>query len=69
LAFFLDWPRLDLAAKLVVNRRAEWEGRHYEALLAAAETLEPDHPVAATIGRGAGNAAKPTAWLTSQSRA
>ena len=26
LAFFLDWPRLDLAARLVVNRRAEWEG-------------------------------------------
>jgi hypothetical protein len=25
------------------------EGRHYEALLAAAETLEPDHPLAATI--------------------
>ena len=49
LAFFLNWPRLDLAARLVVNRRAEWEGRHYEALLASAETLEPDHPVAATI--------------------
>ena len=49
LAFFLNWPRLDLAAKLVLDRRAEWKGRHYEALLAAAETLEPDHPVAATI--------------------
>jgi hypothetical protein len=24
-------------------------GRHYEALVAAAETLEPDHPMAATI--------------------
>lgn len=49
LAFFLNWPRLDLAAKLVVDRRAEWDGRHYEPLLAAAETLEPDHPAAATI--------------------
>jgi hypothetical protein len=49
LAFFLNWPRLDIAARLVVDRRAEWEGRHYEVLLAAAETLEPDHPVAATI--------------------
>ncbi len=49
LAFFLNWPRLDLAAKLVVDRRADWEGRHYEALLAAAEALEPDHPLAATI--------------------
>jgi hypothetical protein len=49
LEFFLNWPRLDLAAKVVVDRRAEWEGRHYETLLAAAETLEADHPVAATI--------------------
>src|ERR1700730_5132022 len=49
LAFFLNWPRLDLAARLVVDRRAEWESRHYDALLAAAKALEPDHPVAATI--------------------
>jgi hypothetical protein len=49
LAFFLDWPRLDLAARLVVDRRAEWEGRHYAPLVAAAETLEPNHPAAATI--------------------
>jgi len=43
LAFFLGWPRLDLAAKLVVKWRAEWEGRYYAPLLAAAEALEPDH--------------------------
>jgi hypothetical protein len=49
LAFFLEWPRLDLAAKLVVDRRAEWEGRYYAPLLAAAEAVEPDHPAAATI--------------------
>jgi len=49
LSFFLSWPRLDLAAKLVVERRGEWEGRHYEILAAAAEALEPDHPLAATI--------------------
>jgi hypothetical protein len=49
LAFFLDWPRLDLAAKLVVDRRAEWQGRYYEILSAAAQTLEHDHPLAATI--------------------
>jgi hypothetical protein len=49
LAFFLSWPRLDLAAKLVLDRREDWEGRHYEVLLPAAEALEPDHPVAATI--------------------
>ncbi len=49
LAFFVNWPRLDLAAKLVGDQRAGWEGRHYEPLLAAAAQLEPDHPVAATI--------------------
>ena len=49
LAFLLNWPRLDLAAKLVLDRRAGWEGRHYEPLLAAARQLEPDHPAAATI--------------------
>ena len=49
LAFFLNWPRLDLAAKLVVDWRTEWQGRYYEILLAAAQTLEHDHPAAATI--------------------
>ncbi|MGH7248616.1 MAG: DUF6880 family protein, partial [Pseudomonadota bacterium] len=49
LAFFLNWPRLDLAAKLVADRRGRWEGRHYEPLLAAAAQLEPDYPAAATI--------------------
>jgi uncharacterized protein DUF6880 len=49
LAFFLNWPRLDLAAKLVVDRRAEWEGRYYQLLLVAAETLESIYPNAATI--------------------
>ncbi len=48
-ALFLSWPRLDLAAKLVLDRREDWEGRHYEVLLPAAEALEPDHPIAATI--------------------
>jgi hypothetical protein len=49
LSFFLTWPRLDFAAKLVIERREGWEGRHYEILSAAAQTLEPDHPLAATI--------------------
>ena len=49
LRFFLVWPRLDLAAKLVLDRRGAWEGRHYDALLPAAEALEADHPGAATL--------------------
>jgi len=44
----LGWPRLDLAAKLVVKWRAEWEV-DISTLLAAAEASEPDHPAAAAI--------------------
>lgn len=49
LGFFLDWPRLDLAARLVVDHHASWDGRHYSELAPAADMLRHDHPVAATI--------------------
>lgn len=49
LHFFLTWPRLDLASKLVLDHVAGWDGRHYDALAPAAEALEHDHPVAATV--------------------
>jgi hypothetical protein len=49
LALFLSWPRLDHAARLVGDNRAHWDGRNYELLAPAAEALEQDHPVAATI--------------------
>jgi hypothetical protein len=49
LNFFLKWPRLDLAAKLIVDRQNEWKGRDYEALVPAAEMLEADYPLATTI--------------------
>ena len=49
LAFFLAWPRLDLASRLVLRHAGSWEGRYYEVLAPAAETLEHDHPVAATV--------------------
>lgn len=49
LAFFLDWPRLDLAARPIVAHHASWDGRHYGELAPAAEVLRHDHPVAATI--------------------
>jgi hypothetical protein len=48
-AFFLAWPRLDLAAKLILEHQAAWDGRHYGALVPAAEALEHDHPLAATV--------------------
>ncbi len=49
LSFFLEWPGHDLAAKLVLGRCDTWAGQHYGLLLPAAEALEHDHPVAATI--------------------
>ncbi len=49
LALFLEWPRLDLAAKHVIDRRDRWDGRNYGVLAPAAETLEADHPAAATV--------------------
>ena len=49
LDFFLTWPRLDLAAKLVIDHRETWTGQHYGALVPAAEALVHDHPVAATV--------------------
>ena len=49
LAFFIEWPRLDRAAKLVLDKRALWDGRHYDVLAGAAATLEAEYPVAATI--------------------
>ncbi len=49
LAFFLAWPRQDLAAKLVLDHRGTWEGRHYGVLVPAAEALEEKHPAAATV--------------------
>ena len=49
LAFLLAWPQLDFAAKLVLDHRETWDGRHYGALVPAAEALEEAHPAAATV--------------------
>ena len=49
LAFFIEWPRLDHAAKLVLAKRTLWDGRHYGILGEAAVALEADYPLAATI--------------------
>lgn len=49
LAFFIAWPRLDLAAKLVLEKRDFWDGRHYGALGDTAAALEGDFPLAATV--------------------
>jgi hypothetical protein len=49
LEFFLKWPRLDRAARLVFDHRRNLEGSRYEFLAPAAETLEHEHPAAATV--------------------
>jgi hypothetical protein len=49
LHFLTEWPRQDLAERLVIERRGEWDGAHYEILAPAAEALESKHPLAAVI--------------------
>ncbi|WP_232631841.1 DUF6880 family protein [Methylobacterium sp. Leaf118] len=49
LHFLLVWPDLDRAARLVLDRRADWSGRDWAVLAPAAEALEPDHPLAASV--------------------
>jgi hypothetical protein len=49
LQFLLRWPRLDLAAELVVANHAHWDGRFYHSLADAADMLEEKHPLAATV--------------------
>ncbi len=48
LGFFITWPRLDLAARLVLERRDIWEGRNYDVLGEAASVLAEEFPTAAT---------------------
>jgi hypothetical protein len=48
-AFFLRWPALCEAAKLVTRRGAELDGNLYELMTPTAEALATRHPLAATI--------------------
>lgn len=49
LRFLIAWPRPDLAARYVVAHVEVWSGRDGELLLRAAEALEQDFPLAATV--------------------
>lgn len=49
LRFFLDWPDLIFAAKLVEDRAEELDGNHYQLLTPAAEALRDRHPRAAVL--------------------
>lgn len=49
LAFFMEWPKLDLAAKKVLAHKDEWNGRQYHILPMVADALQHEHALAATI--------------------
>ena len=49
LKLLIDWPKLDLAAKFVVEKNGQWDGRNFAVLTKAAENLMSDYPLAATI--------------------
>lgn len=49
LVFFLDWPALDEAARLIRVRHGDLDGNLYEVLTTAAEALREKHPLAATL--------------------
>lgn len=49
LAFLVNWPALNRAARLVIARPAIWQGDQYAVLGPAADALALNHPLAATI--------------------
>ena len=51
--FLTVWPDLPRAARVITARAGELDGNSYETLTAAADALEPNHPLAATMLRRA----------------
>lgn len=49
LSFLIDWPALDRAARLVLQRAAKIDGNHYEIIGPAVEALAGKHKLAATL--------------------
>ncbi|OYW88959.1 MAG: hypothetical protein B7Z20_01305 [Sphingobium sp. 32-64-5] len=49
LAFLVDWPAHGRAAELALARHGEMDGNHYGLLTPAADALEQNHPLAATL--------------------
>lgn len=47
--FLIQWPKLDLAAKLVEDKSGSWDGRHYNILSEAAERLAEEQAAAAIV--------------------
>src|SRR6056297_1503270 len=51
--FLVDWPAPGRAARVVLARVSELDGNRYETLTPAAEALDAEHPLAATLMRRA----------------
>ncbi|WP_132248265.1 DUF6880 family protein [Primorskyibacter sedentarius] len=51
--FLVDWPSHERAARVVLARAEELNGDAYHTLTTAADTLAPEHPLAATLIRRA----------------
>lgn len=49
LHFLVHWPKLDRAARLVIDKAGTWDGNRYEILAPAAEALEEASPKAASL--------------------
>ncbi len=49
LSFFVSWPALEQAARLVTARPEDLDGNHYEILAPAANALATKHPLAAML--------------------
>src|SRR3954469_3519377 len=53
LHFFVEWPNLSHAGRLILSRPGEIDGNYYSTLDLAARKLEGAHPLAATLLRRA----------------
>lgn len=53
ISFLVDWPSHQRAAQVVVARAEELNGNSYHTLTIAADALEAEHPLAATLMRRA----------------
>jgi hypothetical protein len=49
LDFFVRWPAVARAGRLVLTHGADWDGESYEILAPAAERLSAEQPLAATV--------------------
>ncbi len=49
LSFLINWPSLERAAQIVIQRAGELDGNYYEILTPAADALGGKYPLAATL--------------------